>query len=161
MASTIGFHVCSGLPIKSSPKKPAPRTVLRISSIATQNEATASSSVVVPRRSGNYSPNIWDHRFLQSLKNDYAEDVFRSFKLTTDCFMDNMCYDIKGILSLYEASYHGFEGEEIVDEARAFTCKFFKEYLKQDEINPILKEQLVHALALPRHWRVKWLESHW
>ncbi|KAK1309888.1 hypothetical protein QJS10_CPA08g00769 [Acorus calamus] len=49
-----------------------PQTALKIASIfATQNKA-GSSSIVVPRRSGNYKPNTWDHSFIQSLKNEYA-----------------------------------------------------------------------------------------
>ncbi|KAK1282867.1 hypothetical protein QJS10_CPB22g00253 [Acorus calamus] len=59
-------------------------------------------------------------------------------------FMDSLCDDIKGILSLYETSYLGFEGEKILDEARAFTTNYLKEYLKQGEIEPIFKEQVVH-----------------
>ncbi|KAK1309494.1 hypothetical protein QJS10_CPA09g00795 [Acorus calamus] len=72
MASSIGFNVLSGLPMACSPKIiPSSQTKLKVSSITTQNEG-GSSSVAVPRRSGNYNPNIWDHSFMQSLKSDYA-----------------------------------------------------------------------------------------
>ncbi|KAK1278624.1 hypothetical protein QJS04_geneDACA022999 [Acorus gramineus] len=78
-------------------------------------------------------------------------------------FMDSLCDDIKGMLSLYESTYLGFEGENTLDEARAFTAKFLEEYLEgdKDEINPILKQQVVHSLELPRHWRVTRIESYW
>ncbi|KAK1311103.1 hypothetical protein QJS10_CPA08g00770 [Acorus calamus] len=75
--------------------------------------------------------------------------------------MDNSCDEIKGMLSLYEASYLGFQGEKILDEARAFTTNYLKKYLKQGEIKPTLKEQVVHSLELPRHWRVIRFESYW
>ncbi|KAK1282602.1 hypothetical protein QJS10_CPB22g00238 [Acorus calamus] len=252
MALSIGFTVLSGLPMTLSPKiTPSSQTKLKVSSIATQNEGGNSSVVVaVPRRSGNYNPSLWDHSFIQSLKNDYTgdiyinragqlkeevrnlfdktmeplarleliftlqnlgiayhfkkeikesllnilnnkddvlekkdlhatsllfmllrghgfeasqvnADIFQSFKKTSGDFMDSLCDDIKGMLSLYEASYLGFEGEKTLDEARAFTAKFLEEYLKQDEINPILKEQVVHSLELPRHWRVTRIDSNW
>ncbi|KAK1284479.1 hypothetical protein QJS10_CPB21g01594 [Acorus calamus] len=248
MASSIGFHVCPVLPVHISPKRTAPQTALKVSSIiSTQNKA-GSSSIVVPRRSGNYKPNTWDHSFIQSLKNEYAGDiyisraenlkedvrklfdttidplerlelidtlqhlgiayhfneeiresllsmsnnkddvllkrdihatslffmilrghgfeisqeVFQCFKGTTGEYMDNNCGDIKGMLSLYEASYLGFRGEKMLDEARAFTTNYLKKYLKQGEIiKPTLKEQVVHSLELPRHWRVRRFESYW
>ncbi|KAK1307973.1 hypothetical protein QJS10_CPA09g00775 [Acorus calamus] len=247
MASSIGFNVLSGLPMACSPKIiPSSQTKLKVSSIASQNEG-GSSSVAVPRRSGNYNPNIWDHSFMQSLKSDYvgdiyiqrakklkeevrklfdttvdplarlelidtlqhlgiayhfdkeikqslsnisnnkddvlvkkdlhatsllftllrghgleaSEDIFQCFKEMSGNFIDSLCDDIKGMLSLYEATYLGFEGEKTLDEARAFTAKFLEEYLKQGEIKPIFKEQVVHSLELPRHWRVRRLESYW
>ncbi|KAK1278316.1 hypothetical protein QJS04_geneDACA023365 [Acorus gramineus] len=89
------------------------------------------------------------------------ETNFQCFKETSGDIMDSLCDDIKGIMSLYEASYLGFEGEKTLDEAKAFTTNYLKEYLKQGEIKPILKEQVVHSLELPRHWRVRRLESYW
>ncbi|KAK1321032.1 hypothetical protein QJS10_CPA03g00941 [Acorus calamus] len=92
---------------------------------------------------------------------EISQEVFQFFKGTTGEFMDNNCDDIKGMLSLYEASYLGFQGEKILDEARAFTINYLKKYLKQGEIKPTLKEQVVHSLELPRHWRVIRFESYW
>ncbi|KAK1278626.1 hypothetical protein QJS04_geneDACA022997 [Acorus gramineus] len=92
---------------------------------------------------------------------EVSQDIFQCFKETSGDFMDSLCDDIKGIMSLYEASYLGFEGEKTLDEANAFTTNYLKEYLKQGEIKPILKEQVVHSLELPRHWRVRRLESYW
>ncbi|KAK1283432.1 hypothetical protein QJS10_CPB21g01600 [Acorus calamus] len=248
MASSIGFHICPVHPVHISPKRTAPHTALKVSSIiATQNKA-GSSSIVVSRRSGNYKPNTWDHSFIQSLKNEYAGDiyisraenlkedvrklfhttvdplerlelidtlqhlgiayhfdkeiresllsmsnnkddvllkrdihatsllfmllrghgfeisqeVFQCFRGTTGEFMDNNCDDIKGMLSLYEASYLGFRGEKTLDEARTFTTNYLKNYSKQGEIlKPTLEEQVVHSLELPRHWRVIRFESYW
>ncbi|KAK1271553.1 hypothetical protein QJS04_geneDACA005839 [Acorus gramineus] len=93
---------------------------------------------------------------------EISQEVFHRFNGTTGEFMENNCDDIKGMLSLYEASYLGFRGEKTLDEARAFTTNYLKNYLKQGEIiKPTLKEQVVHSLELPRHWRVRRFESYW
>jgi len=57
------------------------------------------------------------------------------------------------MLSLYEASFHLFEDEPILDEARDFTSKFLKEFLDQygDKYRPL---QISHALEHPLHWGI-------
>ncbi|KAK1396209.1 hypothetical protein POM88_006072 [Heracleum sosnowskyi] len=55
-----------------------------------------------------------------------SQDVFRRFKDDTGNFKANLCEDVKGLLSLYEASFFGFQGEDIIDEAKAFSATHLK-----------------------------------
>lgn len=60
---------------------------------------------------------------------------------------------------MYEASFHSFEDETILDEARDFTSKFLKEFLNQNG-DSHLSLQISHALEFPLHWRVpRWEAS--
>ncbi|KAK9092177.1 hypothetical protein Syun_027088 [Stephania yunnanensis] len=57
------------------------------------------------------------------------EDVFGIFKDTNSyCFKESLCEDAKGMLSLYEAAHFALEGEDILEEAKAFTTKHLKEH---------------------------------
>lgn len=67
--------------------------------------------------------------------------------------------DVKGMLSLYEASYFAFEGESLLDEAKAFTSIHLNN-LKGDQ-SKSLREQVAHALELPLHHRMLRLEARW
>ncbi|KAI3822629.1 hypothetical protein L1987_10224 [Smallanthus sonchifolius] len=63
------------------------------------------------------------------------------------------------ILNLYEASYHSFENERILDEARDLTTIYLKE--KLDEINESIAPLVRHALEVPLQWRVSRVETRW
>lgn len=67
--------------------------------------------------------------------------------------------DMMAILNLYEASYHSFENESILDNARDFTTKYLHENLESIDKN--LSSLVSHALELPLHWRVGRVEAHW
>ncbi|PIA33957.1 hypothetical protein AQUCO_03900078v1 [Aquilegia coerulea] len=71
-----------------------------------------------------------------------------------------LCDDVKGMLSLYEASYLGFEGKDFLDEVKAFTTKHLKA-LKGSTINSTLAKKVVHSLEVPFHWRSPKLEARW
>ncbi|KAL5140437.1 Isoprene synthase, chloroplastic [Glycine soja] len=64
--------------------------------------------------------------------------------------------DVQGLLSLYEAPFLGFEGENLLDEARAFSITHLK-----NNLNIIVAEQVSHALELPYHRRLYRLEARW
>ncbi|KAI5397328.1 hypothetical protein KIW84_063226 [Lathyrus oleraceus] len=92
-------------------------------------------------------------RLLRQHHYDISTDVF-------DCFQDEICgfkknqiLDVEGMLSMYEASFHSFEDEIILDKARDFTSKFLKDFLNQNG-DSHLSLQISHALELPLHWRV-------
>ena len=65
------------------------------------------------------------------------------------------------MLSLYEASFLGYEGEHILDEARAFTCFHLRNLLNEGRSGSIILEQVSHALELPLHRRIQRLEARW
>ncbi|GJZ73977.1 R-linalool synthase QH1, chloroplastic-like protein [Tanacetum coccineum] len=67
--------------------------------------------------------------------------------------------DMVGVLNLYEATYHSFEDESILDEARDFTTKYLQE--NQEKIDGRLSALVGHALELPLHWRVPRVEAKW
>lgn len=43
-----------------------------------------------------------------------------------DSFNESLCKDVKDMPSLCEASYLGFEGENLLDKAKAFTSIHLK-----------------------------------
>nr|QWD59176.1 terpene synthase 7 [Aconitum carmichaelii] len=69
--------------------------------------------------------------------------------------------DVKGMLSLYEASYFGLEGEDFMDEAKVFTTHHLKEMNLKGITNPVHAKKIAHSLELPLHWRTSRLESRW
>ena len=69
--------------------------------------------------------------------------------------------DVKGMLSLYEASFLSYEGEQILDEAKAFTSFHLRGALKEGRSNTMLLEQVNHALELPLYHRIQRLEARW
>nr|KYP75517.1 hypothetical protein KK1_008256 [Cajanus cajan] len=89
-----------------------------------------------------------------------SQDMFKRFKDKEGGFNDELKGDVQGLLSLYEASYLGFEGEYLLDEARAFSITHLNNSLKQG-INTKLAEQVSHALQLPHHRRLHRLEARW
>ncbi|CAI8616074.1 unnamed protein product [Vicia faba] len=145
----------------------------------------ATSSNISQRKSVNYQLNIWNYDSLLSLKHDYADvqyvnrskrlqeellrefgydisaDVFERFKDHTGNGNFKACLveEVKGMLSLYEASFMSYEGENILDEANSFTNFHLKGV--HDDINNFLFEQVNHSLELPLHRRFQRLEARW
>ncbi|KAK7272320.1 hypothetical protein RJT34_28836 [Clitoria ternatea] len=86
-----------------------------------------------------------------------SSDVFKKFLDKNGNFKESMSRDILGMLSLYEASYLGAEGEEILQQA----MKFSRAHLHQSlpHLCPELGKQVARALTLPRHLRMSRLEA--
>ena len=89
----------------------------------------------------------------------WSLDVFNKFKDDSGNFKKFLGKDVKGMLSLYEASYLAFEGENLLDETLAFTRMHLKD-LKRD-VSKSIAEQISHALEVPLHHRMLRLEARW
>ncbi|XP_022000739.2 R-linalool synthase QH1, chloroplastic [Helianthus annuus] len=98
-------------------------------------------------------------RLLRQHGYQVPQEIFRNFKDTTQDLKPHLLKDTMAILNLYEASYHSFEDESILDDARDFTTKYLKE--NQDNIDDSISSLVSHALELPLHWRVPRVESKW
>ncbi|CAL5187100.1 unnamed protein product [Lathyrus oleraceus] len=82
-------------------------------------------------------------RILRQHGYDISTDVFVGFQdEILDLKKDISAVDVEGMLSMYEASFHSFEDETILDEARDFTTKFLKDYLNQNGDNDIMSLQI-------------------
>ncbi|KAK4577394.1 hypothetical protein RGQ29_027762 [Quercus rubra] len=98
-------------------------------------------------------------RLLRQHGYEVSQDVFNRFKDDSGNFKEFLGKDVKGMLSLYEASYLAFEGENLLDEALAFTRMHLKD-LKRD-VSKSIAEQISHALEVPLHHRMLRLEARW
>ncbi|KAI3687932.1 hypothetical protein L1987_81637 [Smallanthus sonchifolius] len=87
------------------------------------------------------------------------QEIFHNFKDNAQNLKPNSLKDMVGMLNLYEASYHSFEDESILDNVREFTTKYLKE--NQDKMDESISSLVSHALELPLHWRVPRVESKW
>ncbi|PIA43665.1 hypothetical protein AQUCO_01800018v1 [Aquilegia coerulea] len=100
-------------------------------------------------------------RLLRQHGYDVSQDVFNKFKDEKGAALKMcLCDDVKGMLSLYEASYLGLEGEDFMDEVKVFTTKHLKA-LKGSIISPTLAKKVYHSLEVPLHWRTSKLEARW
>ncbi|XVE49792.1 hypothetical protein DITRI_Ditri01bG0110100 [Diplodiscus trichospermus] len=98
-------------------------------------------------------------RLLRQHGFEISQDVFKVFKDHKGNFEECLCKDVKGMLSLYEASRLAFEGEDLMDEALMFTRMHIPELQGEQENG--LPEQVTHALELPLHRRMLRLEARW
>ncbi|WCJ32790.1 Terpene synthase 5 [Euphorbia peplus] len=76
-------------------------------------------------------------------------DVFEKFKDGDGEFTKDIANDVKGILSLYEASFLLMPGENILDEAMAFTRKHLEILAKNS--SPHLQKHFRNSLMYPSH----------
>ncbi|CAM8928165.1 unnamed protein product [Rhodiola kirilowii] len=87
------------------------------------------------------------------------QDVFIPFLDDAGKFKSSLCADIKGLISLYEASYLSTEGEAIMEEAQAFaTANLSKVNKLADAYLDVLSAR---ALDMPLHWRTDRSEARW
>ncbi|WRX34299.1 Terpene synthase [Theobroma cacao] len=84
-------------------------------------------------------------------------DVFSKFQDGDGKFKEALISDIKGMISLYEASHFRMNGELILDEALAFTTKHLESLANQS--SPHLGEYIVNALFRPYHHGMQRLEA--
>ncbi|XP_030935390.1 myrcene synthase, chloroplastic-like isoform X2 [Quercus lobata] len=89
-----------------------------------------------------------------------VSQVFNSFMDERGNFKACLCEDTKGMLSLYEASFLSIENENILEDAREFSTKHLKVYVKKNK-DKNLSALVSHSLKVPLHWRMLRLEARW
>ncbi|KAI4372143.1 hypothetical protein MLD38_010415 [Melastoma candidum] len=86
-------------------------------------------------------------------------DVFKQFMDGRDTFT------AESLLSLYEASFYGLAGEDVMEKARDFAGEHLKAYLTEKggrcSNGTITTMKVEHALEMPIHWRPNRLEARW
>ncbi|XP_043702770.1 terpene synthase 10-like [Telopea speciosissima] len=100
-------------------------------------------------------------RLLRQHGYEVNQGMFDHLKDKTGNFKAKYVEDVKGILSLYDASHLAVEGESMLEEAKHLTKKALKEIIKGNNMEPNLAKQVNHALELPLHWRITRLEARW
>nr|GEZ81166.1 (E)-beta-ocimene synthase, chloroplastic-like [Tanacetum cinerariifolium] len=90
-------------------------------------------------------------RLLRQHGYNVSEEFLTKFKASHGGFMECLQTDIKGLLSLYEASYLAFEGERYLHEAKLFTTEHLLKLKGQENI---ALKQVYHALELPLFRRI-------
>nr|WNI01958.1 terpene synthase [Psidium guajava] len=88
-----------------------------------------------------------------------SQDALGSFKEGSNTLNRSNCEDIEAMIELFEASHLALEGENILDEAKAFSTGILRE--RVSGLDGPLSKRAVHALALPMHWRVQWFGIKW
>ncbi|KAL4347326.1 hypothetical protein GQ457_17G005070 [Hibiscus cannabinus] len=99
-------------------------------------------------------------RLLRQHGYEISQDVFKAFTDKGN-FKECLYKDAKGMLSLYEASHLAFEGENLMEEALAFSRMHLMDLHGVRNLENGFLEQVTHALELPRHRRMLRLEARW
>ncbi|XP_028802769.1 tricyclene synthase TPS4, chloroplastic-like [Neltuma alba] len=100
-------------------------------------------------------------RLLRDHGYDVSPDIFESFKDQNCNFKACLSRDVQGMLSLYEATFLGYQGEDILEEAKAFTTIHLRDMRQQISNDHLLQQAISHALDLPLHRRTRRLEARW
>nr|WNI01960.1 terpene synthase [Psidium guajava] len=85
-----------------------------------------------------------------------SQDELSSFKEGSNTFDRSNRKDIEAMIQLLEASHLALEGENILDEAKAFSTGILRGSVSG--LDGRLSERAVHALELPMHWGVQWFD---
>ncbi|KAL1080666.1 hypothetical protein V6Z11_D09G008600, partial [Gossypium hirsutum] len=117
------------------------------------------SSNVAWKKDNLYATSL-EFRLLRKHGYEVNQDVFTSFMDKDGNIKASFTHDCKGLLNLYEASYHLVEGETMLENARELAAKLLKQCLKQNN-DQYLSMLVEHALELPLHWRMLRLEARW
>ncbi|RDX59103.1 putative terpene synthase 11, partial [Mucuna pruriens] len=86
-----------------------------------------------------------------------CSDVFKKFLDKNGNFKESITKDIWGMISLYEASYLGAKGEEILHQAIEFSRTHLHQSLPH--LSPEVEKVVAGALELPRHLRMARIEA--
>ncbi|KAA3481944.1 terpene synthase 10-like [Gossypium australe] len=125
-----------------------------------KNISTDCSSTVAWNK-GNLYATALEFRLLRQHGYKVNQDVFACFMDDVGNVKASLNQDCKGLLNLYEASYHLLEGETMLENARELAAKLLKQCLKENNDHHYLWMLVEHALELPLHWRMPRLEARW
>ena len=89
----------------------------------------------------------------------YCVGLFNEFKDEKGNFKKALISDVRGMLGLYEAAHLRVRGEDILDEALAFTTTHLRSMVEHLEYP--FAEQVVHALKQPIRRGLERLEARW
>ncbi|KAJ0017275.1 hypothetical protein Pint_11437 [Pistacia integerrima] len=101
-------------------------------------------------KKGNLYATSLEFRLLRQHGYYVTEEVFESFRDKTGSFSACVGDGMKAILSFYEASFYGLEGESMIQEAWEFSSKHLKD-LDDKDVDQNLAPLVEHALELPLH----------
>lgn len=85
--------------------------------------------------------------------------MFSKFMDNKGRFRDSLAMDVRGLLSLYEASHCRVHGEDNLEEALAFTVTHLRSTLDRKEITSPLADEVDHALKQCIHKGLTRLEA--
>ncbi|KAK3439352.1 hypothetical protein EUGRSUZ_C04198 [Eucalyptus grandis] len=85
-------------------------------------------------------------------------EIFNKFKDSNGNFSESLIADVQGLLSLFEACHTRFHGDDILNDALAFTMTHLKS-IDEGKASPNLKKQVSHALNQPIHKGIPRLEA--
>ncbi|KAL0386540.1 UNVERIFIED_CONTAM: (-)-germacrene D synthase, partial [Sesamum latifolium] len=112
----------------------------------------------------SYTPSMWlmpSLRFLWTIRFVLFRGsfvyVFNKFKNDDSKFEETLTSDAKGLLSLYEAANVRIHGEDVLEDAVAFTTRHLNRMVQ--ELEPVLQCQVKRALEQPVHRGVARLEA--
>ncbi|KAK9277827.1 hypothetical protein L1049_027383 [Liquidambar formosana] len=88
-------------------------------------------------------------RLLRQQGYNVSCDVFNKFKDNKGNFLNSIIGDVRGMLSLYEATHLRVHGEDVLDQALAFCTTHLQSIATQ--LSSPLATQVVHALKQPIH----------
>lgn len=86
-------------------------------------------------------------------------DVFNKFQDNNGKFKKILESDVKGMLSLYEATHLRIHGEDILDEALEFTTAILKSWEATEQTNSPIVRNIRQALRRPFHKGMPRLET--
>ena len=84
-------------------------------------------------------------------------DIFNKYKDENGSFKESLSNDVWGLLGLYEAAHIRVWGEDILDEALAFTTTLLKSMVEHLEYP--LAEKVTQALYRPTRKRLERVEA--
>ncbi|CAA2980614.1 vetispiradiene synthase 2-like [Olea europaea subsp. europaea] len=85
-------------------------------------------------------------------------DIFKKFIDENGKFKENIKSDTRGLLSLYEAAYLRVHGEDILEDAIAFTADNLKSMAPH--LSSTIEKQVAHALMQSIHFGSPRVEAH-